>query len=239
MSSIPGQILVVEDDEAIIQILKCFFEREGISAVFIQDGEKALEEVITLKPEMIILDIILPKLDGFTFLKALRKKGIMTPVIMLTSKMEISDKILGFELGADDYITKPFDPRELIARIKAVWRRRHKENNARLIKIGDFSLDGARREAKFKNNLLHFTKTEFDILYFLLSHKEEVVMRKDLMCHVLGYGPEATSNTLIMHISNIRRKLKKAHVNIFSINAVPGVGYILSVINRKKNNTSP
>ncbi len=230
MSSIPGQILVVEDDEAIIQMLKCFFETEGISAIFTQDGEKALEQAITLKPEMIILDIILPKLDGFTFLKTLRKQSIMTPVIMLTSKMEISDKILGLKLGADDYITKPFDLRELIARIKAVWRRSHKENHADLIKLGDFSLDCVRREAKFKNNLIHFTKTEFDILYFLLSHKEEVVMRKDLMFYVLGYGPGTTSNTLIMHISNIRQKLKKAHVNIFSIDAVTGVGYILKFL---------
>ncbi len=231
MSAMPTKILVVEDDESIATMLSTFFESHDIKVIKASDGLAALEAVSNDPPELIILDLVMPHLDGFSFMKRLRETGNNTPVIMLTCQKDTSDKIKGLEVGADDYITKPFSLNELMARIKAIMRRCSSMPRKIQFDIGSFSLDALKRTATNKLGdrevRIPLTKTEFDILHYLLARKGEVVSREELLEKVLGYDPQIETKTLIMHIGNLRRKLAENEVDEFTIKAVPGVGYRL------------
>ncbi len=229
--TMPTKILVVEDDESIATMLCTFFESHNIDVVKASDGLEALGAVSKESPELIILDLVMPHLDGLSFMQKLRETGNNTPVIMLTCQKDTSDKIKGLEVGADDYITKPFSLNELMARIKAVMRRCSSLPRKIQFDIGPFSLDALKRTVTNKVDgqevRIPLTKTEFDVLHYLLARKGEVVTREELLEKVLGYDPKIETKTLIMHIGNLRRKLSENHVDVFTIKAVPGVGYRL------------
>ena len=231
MSGMPTKILVVEDDDSIATMLCTFFESNNINVVRVSDGLAGLNAVSKEVPDLIILDLVMPHLDGFSFMEKLRATGNNTPVIMLTCQKDTSDKIKGLEVGADDYITKPFSLNELMARIKAVMRRCSFVPRNIHFDLGNFSLDALKRtvinRVDNKEIAIPLTKTEFDILHYLLARKGEVVDRKELLEKVLGYDPKIETKTLIMHIGNLRRKLAENEVTSFSIKAVPGVGYKL------------
>ena len=227
----PVKVLIIEDDPGVVTMLQHFFESRGIISDAVDDGRHVKNKVQSFGPDIILLDLILPHQDGLEVLKELRTASIDTPVIVLTEKRKISEKVLGFELGADDYLTKPFSLQELIARINAVLRRaqpRVSENALRTVQIGDITINPLSREVDVAGVLfVPLTKTEFDLLYFLASRRDEVIPRGELLQKILGYAPDSETKALAMHIGNLRRKLKETRIEGITIKAVPGVGYKL------------
>jgi len=223
--------MIVEDDLGITEMLCTFFASNGINTTIAGDGKQALELVESFKPDVIVLDIILPYMDGLSVLDRLRADSITTPVILLTEKNTVEEKLQGFEAGADDYLTKPFSPKELLARIQAIMRRSKLEGQAirqQTIKIGDLTIDPATREVNLSGILyLPLTKTEFDLLYFLANRQDMVVTRAEILQNVLGYNPDSQTKALAMHITNIRKKFELHGLQTIKLLAVPGVGYKL------------
>ncbi len=221
------KILIIEDDPGISLGLKDEFESEGYVVVAADDGEKGLEAARIQKPDLIILDIMLPILDGYEVCKRLRMEGNRTPIIMLTVKDKEIDKVLGLELGADDYVTKPFSLRELTARAKAIFRR----TEERLVELATYSfgqieLDFKKYEAKKKGEKLELTPLEFHLLKLLIQKKGEVLTRDDFLDGVWGEDNLAVSDrTVDSHIANIRKKLEDDSSNPRHIISVRGVGY--------------
>jgi two-component system alkaline phosphatase synthesis response regulator PhoP len=221
------KILIVEDDPGISLGLKDEFESEGYDVCASEDGEKGLEAAKTQKPDLIILDIMLPVLDGYEVCKRLRMEGNRTPIIMLTVKDKEIDKILGLELGADDYVTKPFSLRELVARAKAIFRR----VEARFGDLGSYSfgqieLDFKKYEATKKGENLELTPIEFHLMKLMVQRKGEVLTRNDFLDGVWGEDNLAVSDrTVDSHIANIRKKLEDDPAHPKHIVSVRGVGY--------------
>lgn len=222
-------ILVVEDDPGIINLLESFLESMGATVMVLQSGKNVLQMINSRKPDLMVLDVVLPFKDGFTILKDLRETGNMTPVIMLTDKSSIDEKVKGLSTGADDYMTKPFSTRELFARIKTVLRRIHDADTATMVKsisIGSISINPASRDIDMGGgNFLQLTKTEFDLVHFLARKKEQVVEHTILLQEILGYKSEVETKALVMHIANIRKKFAKAALYDVKIETVAGVGY--------------
>jgi len=179
-------ILLVDDEPSIIQLSRMYFERDGFRVQEIGDGEAALEAVSKYRPALIVLDVMLPKLDGFEVCRKLRASGDQTPIIMLTARDEDIDKILGLELGADDYLTKPFNPRELVARVKAILRRSDsvKQADGKPIHRGDLTIDPVSREASVASRLLDLRTQEFDLLLTLVEQPGRVFSRDGWVFHL-------------------------------------------------------
>ena len=223
----PKKILIIEDDPGILLSLKDEFESEGYTVYSAEDGEKGLEIAKQQKPDLIILDIMLPVLDGYEVCKRLRMEGDTTPIIMLTVKDKEIDRVLGLELGADDYVTKPFSLRELMARVKAVLRRT--EDRAKDLATYSFAqieLDFKKYEAKKKGKKLDLTPLEFQMLKLFIQRKGEVISRDYFLDKVWGEDNTYVSfRTVDSHIANIRKKIEDDPSNPKHIISIRGVGY--------------
>jgi len=219
-------ILLVDDEPSIIQLSRMYFERDGFRVQEIGDGEAALEAVAKYRPALIVLDVMLPKLDGFEVCRKLRTSGDQTPIIMLTARDEDIDKILGLELGADDYLTKPFNPRELIARVKAILRRSDSAKHAegKPIHRGDLTIDPVSREVRVASQTLDLRTQEFDLLLTLAEQPGRVFSREQLLQLAWGFDFYGQTRTVDVHIAHLRKKLEGSTVRI---ETVTGVGYKL------------
>jgi len=221
-------ILLVDDEPSIIQLSRMYFERDGFRIEDVGDGEAALEAVAKLRPALIVLDVMLPKLDGFEVCRKLRASGDQTPIIMLTARDEDIDKIIGLELGADDYLTKPFNPRELIARVKAILRRsdNKKPVDTDPIHRGDLTIIPASREVRVAGQVLDLRTQEFDLLQTLAEQPGRVFSREQLLQLAWGFDFYGQTRTVDVHIAHLRKKLESSSVKI---ETVTGVGYKLVV----------
>ena len=221
-------ILLVDDEPSIIQLARMYFERDGFRVQEAGDGEAALEAVTKHRPALIVLDVMLPKLDGFDVCRKLRASGDQTPIIMLTARDEDIDKIIGLELGADDYLTKPFNPRELIARVKAILRRsdNRKQVDSSPIHRGDLTIIPASREARIASRTLELRTQEFDLLLTLAEQPGRVFTREQLLQLAWGFDFYGQTRTVDVHIAHLRKKLEGGSVKI---ETVTGVGYKLVI----------
>ncbi len=221
-------ILLVDDEPSIIQLARMYFERDGFRILEAVDGEAALEAINKHKPALIVLDVMLPKLDGFDVCRRLRSHGDQTPVIMLTARDEDIDKIIGLELGADDYLTKPFNPRELIARVKAILRRsdNQRPDKSTIIHRGELMIDPAAREVRISDRTLDLRTQEFDLLLTLAEQPGRVFTREQLLQQAWGFDFYGQTRTVDVHIAHLRKKLEGGTVKI---ETVTGVGYKLVV----------
>ena len=219
-------ILLVDDEPSIIQLARMYFERDGFRVQEISDGESALAAVAKQQPALIVLDVMLPKLDGFEVCKKLRASGDQTPIIMLTARDEDIDKILGLELGADDYLTKPFNPRELIARVKAILRRGENrlQGDGKAVRRGDLTIDPVTREVRLASRALDLRAQEFDLLLTLAEQPGRVFTREQLLQLAWGFDFYGQTRTVDVHIAHLRKKLEGGSVKI---ETVTGVGYKL------------
>ena len=217
-------ILLVDDEPSITQLARMYLERDGYRIVEIADGESALAAVEKQKPALIVLDVMLPKVDGFDVCRRLRSAGDNVPIIMLTARDEDIDKILGLELGADDYLTKPFNPRELTARVKAILRRSesNKSSEGKPIHRGDLTIDPISREARLASRTLDLRAQEFDLLLTLTESPGRVFSREQLLQQAWGFDYYGQTRTVDVHIAHLRKKLEGGNVKI---ETVTGVGY--------------
>ncbi|MDA3790414.1 MAG: response regulator transcription factor [Desulfobacula sp.] len=221
------KILIVDDEQTLLDQLKRAFEGQRYMVETALDGEAALDKLFDAPFDLIILDIMLPKQDGLSVLQEIRQAGMTTPVLMLTAKVESDDKIKGLDLGADDYLAKPFSLDELLARIRALFRRSGGQADP-ILHIKDLQLDTVSREVKKGGNLVELTAREFSILEFLLYNKNRAVSRFNLTEHVWGdaFDPFTMSNFMDVHIKNLRHKIgDSGHGKI--IQTIRGVGYII------------
>lgn len=220
-------ILLVDDEPSIIQLSQMYLEREGFRVDSVKDGESALSAVERLRPALVVLDVMLPKLDGFEVCRRLRASHPNTAILMLTARDEDIDKILGLELGADDYLTKPFNPRELVARVKAILRRGERQASAEVkpIRIGDLVIDPARREARLSDSTLDLRTQEFDLLLTLAGHRGLVLSREQILQKAWGFDFYGQTRTVDVHVAHLRKKLEGSSVKI---ETVTGVGYKLA-----------
>ena len=209
-------ILLVDDEPSIIQLARMYFERDGFRIQEAMDGEAALEAVAKHHPALIVLDVMLPKLAGFEVCRKLRAGGDLTPIIMLTARDEDIDKILGLELGADDYLTKPFNPRELIARTKAILRRsdNKKQADSTPIHRGDLTILPSAREARLASRTLDLRAQEFDLLLTLAEQPGRVFSREQLLQLAWGFDFYGQTRTVDVHIAHLRKKLDGSTVKI-------------------------
>ena len=223
------KILIIEDDTGIQMSLKDEFESERYIVYTADDGEEGLKMVEDQKPDLIFLDVMLPILDGYEVCKKLRREGDNTPIIMLTVKDKEIDKVLGLELGADDYVTKPFSLRELLARVKTIFRRTE-ERSTKLTSycIGETELNFKKYEARKRGQKVEFTPLEFQMLKLLVKQKEQVLTRDDFLDKIWGEDNlVVSSKTIDSHIANIRKKIEDDPSNPKFIKSVRGVGYKL------------
>ena len=223
----PKEILIIEDEPGILMSLKDEFESQGYVVHAAEDGEMGLELARKKKPDLIILDIMLPILDGYEVCKRLRMEGDRTPIIMLTVKDKEVDKVLGLELGADDYVTKPFSFAELTARVKAIFRRTEElTKDLTRYSFGKIDLDFERYEAKKGGKKLDLTTLEFHMLKFFIQNKGKVISRDDFLDKIWGEDNVSVSfRTVDSHIANIRKKIEDDQANPRHILSIRGIGY--------------
>ena len=222
-------ILLVDDEPSIVQLARMYLEREGFRTESASDGEAALDKVARGYPALVVLDVMLPKLDGFEVCRRLRTSQNSPAVLMLTARDEDIDKILGLELGADDYLTKPFNPRELVARVKAILRRGErlvKTEDAASVHLGDLTIDPARREVHIASHLLDLRTQEFDLLLTLAEHRGRVLSREQILQKAWGFDYYGQTRTVDVHVAHLRKKLEDSLVKI---ETVTGVGYKLVI----------
>jgi DNA-binding response OmpR family regulator len=219
-------ILLVDDEPSIISLAKMYLERDGFRVESAGDGLMALEMVERLRPALVVLDVMLPGADGFDVCRRLRGAGNQIPIIMLTARDEDIDKILGLELGADDYLTKPFNPRELVARVKAILRRsdHHAVSDTAPLGIADLAIDPARREVSLGGTLVSLRTQEFDLLLTLAAQPGRVFTREQLLEKAWGFDYFGQTRTVDVHIAQLRKRLAGSAVKI---ETVTGVGYKL------------
>ncbi len=220
-------ILVVDDKVSMRRLVQDYLEAEGFHVVTAENGRTALYTAQHEKPDLILLDIMMPEMDGYEFLRAYRKEQD-TPVILLTARLEETDKVAGLELGADDYITKPFGMRELVARIRAVLRRASHTTAASILRVADISLDQESREVRVGDSLVNLTPSEFDLLAALMAAPGRVFSREDLLRHLPGLPFEGAERSVDVHISNLRKKIEPEANSPRYIETVFGVGYRFS-----------
>lgn len=220
-------ILLVDDEPNIVELAQLYLEREGFRIISASDGKAALAAVEQHRPDLIVLDLMLPEMDGLEVCRTLRGKKDAVSILMLTARDEDIDKILGLELGADDYLTKPFNPRELVARVKAVLRRSRSSGDLQQdepLQIGDVQIDALRREVRVNDQLVELRTQEFDLLYTLAQHPGIVLSREKLLDLAWGYDYYGNTRTVDVHIGHLRKKLAESQVKI---DTVTGIGYKL------------
>jgi two-component system, OmpR family, alkaline phosphatase synthesis response regulator PhoP len=219
-------VLVVDDEPSIIQLSKLYLEREGFQVRSAGDGLSALKAIEDWQPALMVLDVMLPELDGFEVCRRIRAANKSLPVMMLTARDEDIDKILGLELGADDYMTKPFNPRELVARVKAILRRSERQvsGSGEGMTFGNLLVDPARREVRCCGELVDLRAQEFEVLLVLAQNHGRVLTREQLLNMAWGYDFYGQTRTVDVHVAQLRRKLGKCGAQIETIT---GVGYKL------------
>ena len=222
------RMIIVEDQEKLALSLKRGFEQEGYTADVIFDGEQALRrlEMNHSDYDIIVLDIMLPKVDGITICKHLRQKGVVTPILMLTAKDTVEDRVLGLDSGSDDYLVKPFSFEELLARVRALLRR-PKEQLPVEIKFGDLTLDTIKRKVIQGKKEISLTLKEFSILEYFMRHPNQVLNRDQILTNVWDFSFDSFSNVVDVHLKNLRKKLE-GQKHEASIETVHGVGYKLT-----------
>lgn len=223
------KLLLADDDIELCQLLQEYLSQESFDITVAHDGASAAKLILNDSFDLMVLDVMLPNLNGFDVLKEVRKES-QVPILMLTARGDEIDRIVGLELGADDYISKPCNPRELTARIRSILRRTEtdysrKQKKQRSVHLGDVYINPGSREALVNNEAMKLTATEFDILYLLTNHAGELVKRDDLSEKCLGRSLEAYDRSIDMHISNLRRKLGPDTRGEERIKTVRGVGY--------------
>jgi len=229
MATMKFKVLVVDDEDHIVELARLYLSREGYEVDGVGDGSQALSRFGQLKPDLVVLDIMLPGTDGLTLCKEIRKQS-QVPIIMLTARDEVTDKVVGLEVGADDYLTKPFHPQELVARAKALLRRSHNEADVpRLIRAGKLEVDIERHEVRLDQARVHLRPKEFDLLALLARHPGRVFQRSELLDLVWGYDFPGYTRTVDVHVQQLREKLATAGVSNPSIQTVWGVGYRLEL----------
>src|ERR1700731_3404574 len=224
-----NRVLVVDDEDHILELARLYLSREGYQIETVADGSQALARFGQVKPDLVVLDIMLPNLDGLTICKEIRKQS-QVPIIMLTARDEVTDKVVGLELGADDYLTKPFHPQELVARAKALVRRAKLEpDQPKLIRAGRLEIDLERHEVRLGSARVQLRPKEFDLLALLARHPGRVFQRSELLDLVWGYDFPGYTRTVDVHVQQLREKLAPAIITDPSIETVWGVGYRLEL----------
>lgn len=221
----PKTVLVVDDEERLTALVKTYLEQAGFQAVTARTGREALFLARQAKPDLIILDVMMPEMDGLEFMRQHRKER-ETPIILLTAKIEDTDKLLGLELGADDYVTKPFSPRELIARVRAVLRRAGQSApDPDLLRVADITLDRAAHVAKVSDRVIDLTPSEFDLLAVLMASPGRAFSRLELLDRIQGTAYEGYERTIDVHVKNLRAKIEPDVPKPRYIETVYGIGY--------------
>jgi two-component system OmpR family response regulator len=230
---VSSKVLIVEDDQTLLGVLRYNLAKEGYDVVTASDGAQALEVARSEKPEVIVLDIMLPKLDGFEVCRILRRE-MTVPILMLTAKTEEIDKVVGLELGADDYMTKPFSMREFLARIRAMLRRTEmvkqeiavsKKAQPSVVKVGSLEIDPMRHQVSLNGSVLDLSPREFDLLAFLASNPGRVFSRDYLLERVWGYDYAGGTRTVDVHVRWLRQKIEANPQHPKHLLTVRGVGY--------------
>ncbi len=222
------RILVVDDEKKIVALVKAYLEQAGYHVFIAGDGQEALHIARRERPDLIILDLMLPKLDGWEVSRILRQES-QVPIIMLTARVEDTDKIVGLELGADDYVTKPFNPRELVARVRSVLRRAQGPPlAAEVLRVGELILDRGRHEVTVKGKIVSLTPTEFNLLSVLMANPGRVFSRLELLDQVQGVAFDGYERTIDAHIKNLRAKIEADPKQPKYIETVHGIGYRLN-----------
>jgi DNA-binding response OmpR family regulator len=221
------QILIVEDDRKTLELIRLYLEREGYGVLTAVDGRSALELVRTHPPDLVVLDLMLPRLGGLELCRLLRQQSSCLPIIMLTAKSTEEDILLGLDLGADDYMTKPFSPRELVARIRTVLRRAGDLNGStrQILQFGDLVIDPVRHEVTWCGEPLLLTPKEFKLLETLGREPGRAFTRMELVQRVFGYDYEGLERTVDAHIMNLRKKIEPDQTQVRFIQTVYGIGY--------------
>ena len=224
-----NKVLIADDDQHIAELIKVYFEKDGFSTVTANNGKKAVELFKSEAPAIVILDVMMPEMDGWQVCREIRRISNI-PIIMLTAKGETFDKVLGLELGADDYMVKPFEPKELIARVKAVLRRSDtKEASAeKEIVFPNLTINLSNYELKINGNIVEIPPKELELLYFLASNPNRVFTREQLLEEVWGFDYFGDSRTVDVHIKRLREKLEGVEAN-WQLKTVWGVGYKFEV----------
>ena len=219
-------VVVAEDDPSVRNAVERVLELEGYRVKTANDGNAALDLVVSSKPHAVVMDVMMPFADGLTVTRELRHRGNRTPVLLLTARHEVGDRVAGLDAGADDYLVKPFAVDELLARVRALLRRYESPTSAAVMSIGDLSMDVNKREVKRGSKVLDLTKTEFDLLHILLEQQDIVLSREYLYEHIWGYNFETNSKSLDVYIGYLRRKLDDSGEEKL-LHTVRGVGYVM------------
>lgn len=219
-------VVVAEDDPSVRNAVERVLELEGYQVKTANDGNAALDLITTSKPHAAVMDVMMPFADGLTVTRELRHRGNRTPVLLLTARHEVGDRVAGLDAGADDYLVKPFAVDELLARVRALLRRYESPTSAAVMSIGDLSMDVNKREVKRGSKALELTKTEFDLLHILLEQQGIVLSREYLYEHIWGYNFETNSKSLDVYIGYLRRKLDDSGEEKL-LHTVRGVGYVM------------
>jgi DNA-binding response OmpR family regulator len=220
-------VLVVDDEPIVRDVVVRYLERDGFETLTAPDGDEARRLIETNGPSLVVLDVMLPGMDGLSLCRWIRGRSNL-PVILLTARGEEADRIVGLELGADDYVTKPFSPRELAARVRSVLRRSNGATEAReTVTFGEIELDGDSREARRAGALVQLTAKEFELLWFLAAHPRHVFSRDQLMARVWGYESAVDTGTVTVHIRRLREKIEADPSQPRHLQTVWGVGYRL------------
>ncbi|PKH11416.1 response regulator transcription factor [Planomicrobium sp. MB-3u-38] len=225
------KILIIEDEQSIATLLSYNLKQAGYETIVANDGKEGFELALKEAPSLIVLDLMLPSMDGVEICKELRLQKVSTPIIMLTAKDDEFDKVLGLELGADDYMTKPFSPREVVARIKAVLRRsegikvQREDSSSSEMKLGELKVYTDRYEAFLNDEQLEFTPKEFELLVYLMENKNRVLTRDQLLSAVWKYDFAGDTRIVDVHISHLREKIEENSRKPVFIKTIRGLGY--------------
>jgi DNA-binding response OmpR family regulator len=219
-----SKVLVIDDEPNVREIVQAYLEREGFEVQTASTGTMGLQYISDLEPQLIVLDVMLPGIDGIEILKRIRPLN-RTPVLLLTARGEELDRVLGLELGADDYLTKPFSPRELVARVKAILRRTGLETSSEMVRHGDLKLDPNTRQVHVANTEIVLSTLEFDLLRALMAQPMRVFSRNELINAVWGHDFPGVDRVVDVHISSLRRKLGDDAERPRYLSTVRGVGY--------------
>jgi two-component system alkaline phosphatase synthesis response regulator PhoP len=224
------RILVVDDDRQIVRLVQSYLQQSGFTVLTAYDGEEALHAIRREKPDLVVLDLMLPKRDGLEITRLLRADDQLAtiPILMLTARVDDVDKIVGIELGADDYVTKPFNPQEVVVRVKAILRRSSGTSKPpAIVQIRGLRLDLERHTATIDDRLLDLTPTEFDVLRVMMQNPDRAFTRGELIEKTVGYGYEGLERTVDSHIKNLRKKIESDPAKPEYLETVFGVGYRL------------
>jgi two-component system response regulator MprA len=219
-------VVVAEDDPSVRTAVERVLDLEGYQVQTANDGNSALELIVSSKPHAVVMDVMMPFIDGLTVTRELRQRGNRTPVLLLTARHEVGDRVAGLDAGADDYLVKPFAVDELLARLRALLRRYESPTSAAVMSISDLTMDVNKREVKRGGKVLDLTKTEFDLLHILLEQKDIVLSREYLYEHIWGFSFETNSKSLDVYIGYLRRKLDDSGDEKL-LHTVRGVGYVM------------